>query len=321
MPARSQYQRLPGKAFSLLGSSTLWLGADHILSVRSRRLSEDYERFYLREIQAIVLREKEGLAFPLELILILCMLGLGVAALRNYWIAVPAVLIGAVYAYQKLCGTRCVGHVKTATGTRQLPALSRIRQARRTLALLEPHIAAVQGTLDARAALAGGLTPHLAPPPSRTDIYVARGWYIAQFLSVPASAALSVLAVTRPNNAALQPATMLASLVVVALGIVAIGRSRLREGVERNSAWMIIGFKAAKIFVAFLQPIWLGVQVARQPGKLPVETFAETWNWVFYILEGLLVATAIAALVTMHTGKRRNTSDPGLFDGNTGLAG
>src|SRR2546425_13007038 len=43
-----------GSFFSgLATSSSLWLGKDHLLNIDSNRFSEQYKRFYFRDIQAI----------------------------------------------------------------------------------------------------------------------------------------------------------------------------------------------------------------------------------------------------------------------------
>src|SRR6059036_2592658 len=53
------YRRLPGRESGLLSYSRLWLGPDHLLLARTTFLSEEYKRFYFRDIQAIVTRRTE----------------------------------------------------------------------------------------------------------------------------------------------------------------------------------------------------------------------------------------------------------------------
>jgi len=63
-----EYRKLPGRGFrkrSLLEVSrmlcTLWLGKDHLLLVDSLGgYSEDYKRFYYRDIQALIIRKTTG---------------------------------------------------------------------------------------------------------------------------------------------------------------------------------------------------------------------------------------------------------------------
>src|SRR5438477_3941842 len=51
------YRRLPGREAGLLSYSRLWLGPDHLLLARTTFFSEEYKRFYFRDIQAFVIRK------------------------------------------------------------------------------------------------------------------------------------------------------------------------------------------------------------------------------------------------------------------------
>src|SRR5438270_8932541 len=64
MPER-EYKRLtrarPRAKFAVVsaGSSSLWLGKDHLLCIDSSGYTENYKRFYFRDIQALVIRKTE----------------------------------------------------------------------------------------------------------------------------------------------------------------------------------------------------------------------------------------------------------------------
>src|SRR5882672_2167773 len=51
------YRRLPGTGSGVFEHVRLYLAADHLLQVSSSGFTETYRRFYLRDIQAIALRE------------------------------------------------------------------------------------------------------------------------------------------------------------------------------------------------------------------------------------------------------------------------
>src|SRR5215813_3727271 len=53
--ARDNYRRLPGRRRGFLFGSSVWLGTDYLLLVKSARFREDYKRFYFPDIQAIVM--------------------------------------------------------------------------------------------------------------------------------------------------------------------------------------------------------------------------------------------------------------------------
>ena len=56
-PDAGQYRKLPGHRRGFLRGASLWLGSDHLLSVKSLRFREEYKRFYLRDVQAIVVAQ------------------------------------------------------------------------------------------------------------------------------------------------------------------------------------------------------------------------------------------------------------------------
>ena len=144
------YRRLAG-SLTVSGFCQLYLAADHLLQAASTGYSERYKRFYLRDIQAIIVQETEAwkiwgvvAAVPGAIALLI---GLLVGDVGG-WIldALGAALLGAGLAsYAGGPSCRCV--LRTAVQTEPLPALKRIRRARQVLACLQPLIEAAQGPL------------------------------------------------------------------------------------------------------------------------------------------------------------------------------
>jgi hypothetical protein len=57
MKAPKLYQRLPGTRIISAGTRTsLWLAPDHLLALERTVGSERYRRFYLRDIEAVIVR-------------------------------------------------------------------------------------------------------------------------------------------------------------------------------------------------------------------------------------------------------------------------
>lgn len=54
--SKRPYERLTRPRFGLNGFGALWLGSDHLLLVNNAFAVERYRRWYLREIQAVVIR-------------------------------------------------------------------------------------------------------------------------------------------------------------------------------------------------------------------------------------------------------------------------
>ena len=142
------YRQLGSRRVTLIGNSALWLGSDHLLLISSSRLSERYRRFYLREIQSILLRQKRGFTTG-RLVIEGLLMAFALAAAVIYWRSFPAFSIFAValvagFILMKSRGPTCVCHISTDVDTVHIPSLYRVNSAERVLAELAPLIYASQ---------------------------------------------------------------------------------------------------------------------------------------------------------------------------------
>src|SRR5438552_4520512 len=145
------YQRLPGREAGFLSYSRLWLGPDHLLLARTAFFSEEYKRFYFRDIQAVVTRRTERREI-LNVIFAFTMIVFGVLALvtGSGWQAFFLVMAGTfvlALLVNWLRGPTCVCHVRTAVQTEELSPLKRFRAARKVIERLKPNIEKAQGLL------------------------------------------------------------------------------------------------------------------------------------------------------------------------------
>lgn len=165
--ARKQktYRRLPGNAFTVSPRfriridyvrSSLWLASDHILHVRWRRFSENYKRFYLKDIQAIILsRTTAGRTHNLicgGLIGCIAVLSLTATVLKwprelLFFMVPLAASFMLVLLINTLLGPTCACRLHTAVQVEDLMSLGRLRTARKVINILKPLIEAAQGTL------------------------------------------------------------------------------------------------------------------------------------------------------------------------------
>ncbi len=53
-----QYVQLPGAYRGFFRKASLWEGIDHVLSVSGTRFSDEYRRFYYRDIQALIVEKR-----------------------------------------------------------------------------------------------------------------------------------------------------------------------------------------------------------------------------------------------------------------------
>ena len=148
-----EYRRLPGRKRHAFGYNTLYLGRDHLLLVSSRGMSEDYKRFYYRDIQAFITR-KTAWGKINNLILGLLAAGMGLLAWYVGWadggvvLALFAVVFLVGLLGNLLMGPTSVCHIQTEVQLEKLPSLNRIRTARRAIGRIKPLIAETQGLLE-----------------------------------------------------------------------------------------------------------------------------------------------------------------------------
>jgi hypothetical protein len=163
--ARSQkaYRRLPGRKAGFLSYCRLWLGADHLLLVRTTGFSEEYKRFYFRDIQAVVIRKTKrhkiwgwmfGILFGLCAVVLIVgffdMSGRSIQSSDIFGLIVwgaPAVACLAFLYLNFVFGPGCICHIRTAVQTEELSPLKRFRTARKVLESLKPSIEKAQGPL------------------------------------------------------------------------------------------------------------------------------------------------------------------------------
>jgi len=150
---RIPYRKLPGDCRGFLRRNTLWIGGDHVLQVDSSRFSETYKRFYLRDIQTIIIRKTPRFRLPYYWVLlaaiavITLLAGLNPFKLWLFWPPV-AVLAGVViYLYVAGMFQSCTCHLITRVNRMELPSLFRLETARRFADVMAPLISAAQGNL------------------------------------------------------------------------------------------------------------------------------------------------------------------------------
>ncbi len=149
----TRYRRLPGYRRGLFRSASVWLGPDHLLSVQSMRFHEEYKRFYLRDVQAIVVADATRFHVSTRSILIAVLWLAAWLALRDFsvWAGVvlwtaAIVLIGAWLYVSTACSVTC--RIYTAVSRDEFRSVYRTWTARRFLREVEPRISAAQGVLE-----------------------------------------------------------------------------------------------------------------------------------------------------------------------------
>lgn len=152
------------------GWSRLYLGSDHLLLVNFDGFSEDYRRFYLRDIQGFTARRTNRWlwvnVFPALFILLFVIVAFAIdepQAFLVFGIFSALALIPVVV--NLVLGPSCQAYIQTAVQTEELPSLNRVRKFNRILNRLQPLIESAQaGLAPAPAPAAAVPAPAAAPP-------------------------------------------------------------------------------------------------------------------------------------------------------------
>lgn len=187
MADRVSYRRLPGRRRGFLRGSSVWLGPDHLLFVKSMRFREEYKRYQLRDIQAIAIARRPRFHISTRAFGIAILWLIAFSILFRYprgmtvlWV----VGIGLVGAWLYVSAARsCTCRIYTAVSRDELPSVYRTWVASRFLRAVEPKIVAVQGVMeDAWTDAIGNqeVGPRETLPPMSSQLEVAQ---------VPASSA------------------------------------------------------------------------------------------------------------------------------------
>jgi hypothetical protein len=235
MKASFPYTRLGPRTPHILGHDSLWLADDHLLAVHNRRFVEEYQRFELREIQAIVIRKQGRFVMPVYwaaacvAALIMVMIGTvrgSNAITTDAWCILA--LLGIYWLFVSFFSS-CSCQLQTAVGTYALSGLYRMRAAQRVLRMLEARIAEVQGVLPED--WTAGDTGDSAPPAASElpDPGTARSATMVAVLACLALLidALSSWHVRAPNvSRGFRTLNVFITLIAVVLPILAIAVSR-----------------------------------------------------------------------------------------------
>ena len=156
--AEKEYRRLTRPrsrtAFGIVSTSraSLWLGKDHLLCIDTNGYTENYKRFYFRDIQAVIIRKtivwhvwSAVLALFAGLFALIAILG-GDVVMGWVFGSIAGLFVLALLI-NILRGPTCSFHMRTAVQVESFPSVHRLRGARHALEQLRPLIAAAQGQL------------------------------------------------------------------------------------------------------------------------------------------------------------------------------
>jgi len=176
MPDRIRYRKLPGRRRGFLRGSSVWLGPDHLLLVKSYRFREEYKRYHFKDIQAIAIAHQPRFHFSTRAAGILILWFIAFAVLRLLpWgqlvLWTSAAALAAVWLYVSAYRS-CICRIYTAVSADELPSVYRTWTAARFLRAVEPPITEVQGEFApgwTEAIESHGVGPRAELPPSAAE--------------------------------------------------------------------------------------------------------------------------------------------------------
>jgi hypothetical protein len=173
-PPPPVYRKLTRMSRGVGTMTQLWLGADHLLQVQSTGYTETYRRFYLRDIQTMLIvhtARRTYIAITLAVLLLIAVIIVVSADGGAAGAGIAAGIFLPFFLWNHLLGPGCRVVAVTAVQQENVPSLCRLPKTRRILANLRPLIEAAQGDLGS-APVAGGTTSPLSlastppiPPP------------------------------------------------------------------------------------------------------------------------------------------------------------
>lgn len=323
MASPKLYTRLPGRGirraiFAVAATRCrLWLGPDHLLAVDATTASEEYRRFYYRDIEAFVIRRTGGRAMVNWVLLAVALISIG--PLLYMWRAqgsagwaIAAICLGSLWLLLALIntlrGAMCETKVRTAVQFEHLPSLGRLPAARKVLARLAPFISEAQGAATPEElAAAVWITGEDGPRPALRH---ERGHiHYAMFGTLLADGVLTFVAYGF-FRAALQSFVPVSTLLTLTSFLLCIAALVRQSGTDLPTAPRAVTFSALGFnILGFATSFIFGIlYAARHPGeqvRTGLEFVDEPGFQTVVLIAGVISAViGLAGLAAMRAPRR-----------------
>jgi hypothetical protein len=309
-----RYRRLPGRYNRPFSRHALWLGEDHLLSVQSNRLSEDYRRYYYRDIQAFVVQRTGGISawvFGAGALTAAFLLPGLFFDYQNAFLWTCGGIFLAVTLYLISSGPVCACYIQTAVSRDRLRALHSIRVAEKAMAIIQQRVEQLQGPLTVEMtslppALPSASAGAAAPPPLPTLRTPDSGWLHAAFFALLlVEAALSVLT-ARGAVAFIHVAS--AILLIAQIGcIVAILVRHRRFEIDRKFKVLVLASLVVTSCLSYAAFMLSAFDKSRRQDFTPVTGFADNYPGAVPLRLTSAAADGVIAVLgfVMLAGRRR----------------
>lgn len=147
------YKRLPGKKTTYFSNKKIYMAEDHLLLVENYYYTENYSRFYYKDIKAVIAQGNIKL-YVYNLILILWFFVPIMIGFMASWINglgyIPLVVFSVImlimFILNDVRGKTCKAYIYTDIQKQELP-VTRLKTLRKIINRIQPLIEKYQGTL------------------------------------------------------------------------------------------------------------------------------------------------------------------------------
>jgi hypothetical protein len=335
--APASYTKLPGRGlrravFAVSATRCrLWLAADHLLAVDYTIASEEYRRFYFRDIEAFIVRrtaQRQVWNWILLALLLLTAVPFFVAwrSEGSGGFLITALIVAGFWSLllliNTLRGPTCQTHIRTAVQLEQLPSLSRLPVARRVLRLVQPLIVEAQGAATSEelgtapwmiAATPVGAAPAVRsePKPVRADRGRLHGALFGLLIVEAVLTAVAFFFSDEPISI-FSLLALLGGAIVCVTALIRQGETDLSAAV-RGVAKVALGYYILKCVIAF---VYMMIFAVRNPGAHMVTglemVHERGFSEVAIGSAGVAAAIGLIGLIVLLAHLRRPPASPAV---------
>ncbi len=267
---QKEYWRLPGKKRRLGGIESLYEGPDHLLQIKSTGVSENYRRFFYRDIKYLhIAKTRVALIENLIITGLITLFGLwGYFILEDieplavfFWIISGVSFLCLLYSI--LSGGSCQCWIETDVQRERLFSVNRIRPAKKIFVRVAPLIEKEQGRLSPEALEKVPLEPgrdKSGPAQKATDtVQTEKGyWHRGLYLSLAASGLLTIGALFyHPLPVVLIEAMLFAAISILSvISIVRQTGSSMKQSLK-SLTWVVLGVVIMGFVIGYIEMFFI----------------------------------------------------------------
>jgi len=324
---RKTYKRLPGRGVRLSAMvaggdrQSLYLGPDHLLALRRSGYDESAKRFFFNDIQAVTVQTNGArtlIAFALGAVLagfgILVGVGLNSESEDTYYgamfvssvVGIPLLL---VFIVNLLMGPTCSVYLHTAVQVERLTALSRLRTARKCMAILAQRIQESQGALTGEnvASMAAPASMHRASANALNPTHQSPAKPLSPRLPRAAYTVMMLFAVSAMVDLVFRhdvkdffDLLLFGALIVLLLVVVVRQTNSTLPAASRRTNWTALLYNSV-MFIVMMYMVIFAQAIMNDTPPTPLTTYGlprggDMPRWFYYLSSGLGALDALIAL-------------------------